>query len=372
MFKPKSDNKIILKKNSNTLDDKHDELVRKFLKNKDEIPKLEKKISNLKSLKQKSNIDVDKKLEYSDEIKHLRNLVKLKKKEHTDYLLTNSKYLFEYFETKKNISMGYTKTTILNNFFNSAKDKEPFDNQEKNYNDIVNKYMQNIDPTYLTINNCIQNTDVCTKCRKGEFISIESEGVSICNSCGYFIKFLTENEKSSYKEPPKEVCYYVYKRINHFKEILAQFQAKETTYISEEMLDRIRKQIKKERITLEEITNEKTKDILKKLGYSNYYEHISYIKEKLGIKPPIMTPELEEKLCNLFIQIQAPYSKYCPEDRVNFLNYYYTIYKLCELINQREFLLYFPMLKDRDKRIEQDEIWKKICNELGWTFIPTM
>ena len=85
-----------------------------------------------------------------------------------------------------------------------------------------------------------------------------------------------------------------------------------------------------------------------------------------------MTPELEEKLCNLFIQIQSPYSKFCPEDRVNFLNYYYTIYKLCELINQRDFLLHFPMLKDRDKRIEQDEIWKKICNELGWKFIPTL
>ena len=30
------------------------------------------------------------------------------------------------------------------------------------------------------------------------------------------------------------------------------------------------------------------------------------------------------------------------------------------------------MLKDREKRIEQDQIWKKICEELGWTFIPTV
>ena len=28
------------------------------------------------------------------------------------------------------------------------------------------------------------------------------------------------------------------------------------------------------------------------------------------------------------------------------------------------------MLKDRDKRVEQDEIWKKICQELDWEFIP--
>ena len=35
-------------------------------------------------------------------------------------------------------------------------------------------------------------------------------------------------------------------------------------------------------------------------------------------------------------------------------------------------LTYFPMLKDRDKRIEQDEIWKNICYELNWQFIPTI
>ena len=77
-----------------------------------------------------------------------------------------------------------------------------------------------------------------------------------------------------------------------------------------------------------------------------------------------MSNELENILCNLFIEIQKPYAKYCPPDRVNFLNYYYTIYKLCELLEHREFLEYFPMLKDREKRIEQDLIWKKICNEL--------
>ena len=30
------------------------------------------------------------------------------------------------------------------------------------------------------------------------------------------------------------------------------------------------------------------------------------------------------------------------------------------------------MLKDREKRIEQDEIWKNICAELDWKFIPTI
>ena len=43
-----------------------------------------------------------------------------------------------------------------------------------------------------------------------------------------------------------------------------------------------------------------------------------------------------------------------------------------ELLEQIQLLPYFPMLKDRDKRVEQDSIWKKICGELNWQFIPTI
>ena len=202
-------------------------------------------------------------------------------------------------------------------------------------------------------------------------IPVEYSGLIICNECGSQKPYLIEHEKPSYKEPPKEVCFYAYKRINHFREILAQFQAKETTQIPPQVIEDIEKQIKKERITLKEMTNAKAKDILKKLGYNKYYEHIPFIKDKLGIKPPNMSPDLEDKLCNLFMEIQQPYSKHCPRDRVNFLNYYYVLYKMCELLNETSFLPYFPMLKDPVKRIEQDEIWKKICGELNWQFYPT-
>ena len=71
---------------------------------------------------------------------------------------------------------------------------------------------------------------------------------------------------------------------------MAQFQAKETTQIPEEVIDRYKKTNKKERIDLNILTNQKAKEILKKLGYNKYYEHIPFIKDKLGIKPPIMTP----------------------------------------------------------------------------------
>ena len=88
-------------------------------------------------------------------------------------------------------------------------------------------------------------------------IYVESDGICICNNCSKTLKYLIENEKPSYKEPPKEVCFYAYKRINHLREILAQFQAKETTQIPDDVIKNIKSQITKERISLSDITNKK-------------------------------------------------------------------------------------------------------------------
>ena len=380
-FKPKTNKKIKFnKQKSITLDGKHKEFLNEFSKNEnDRIPdlKAEKKELELKLENPNEKLSVEQKLDITDRIKEIKSIIKELKTKKKEYFLDNSKFIFDYFENKKNISSGASpevsnKNKLLNTFFKIKQDDTlNILNQTKN-NNIVHKYLCNIDDVFLDVNSFVCQTDICQYCYKGELIPLEDEGILICNTCSRNIPYLIENEKPSYKEPPKEVCFYAYKRINHFKEILAQFQGKETTQIPPEVIENIKLQIKKERIELEQITNQKTKEILKKLGFNKYYEHIPFIKDKLGIKPPVMSPELEEILCNLFIELQSPYSKYCPDDRVNFLNYYYTAYKLCELLGETQYLQDFPMLKDREKRVEQDQIWRKICEELDWEFISTI
>ena len=356
------------------MDSKHNEFLEKFQKaENDEIPKLKTKKKELQQILRTQALTLDKRLEIKDQIVEIKEQISSLKKEKKDYFLNNGQHIFDYFENKKQISDGNTKKTLLEDFFNiksSSTDKNK--QMEKNTNTHVQEYLQNLDDTFIDINNFITEADICQFCHKGELIPVDHEGILVCNSCSRHVCYLIENEKPSYKEPPKEVCFYAYKRINHFREILAQFQAKETTQIPPEVIENIKLQIKKERIELKNLTNKKAKEVLKKLGYNKYYEHIPFIKDKLGIKPPIMSQELEETLCNLFMEIQGPYAKWCPDNRVNFLNYYYTVYKLCELLDQREFLPFFPMLKDREKRIEQDQIWKQICKELDWEFIPTV
>jgi len=373
-------NKINTK--NTTLDKKHTEMLNNFKLNETtlipkynaEIEKLENFLNNNKK-NTKKNIE---KLELTqNRIKELKNKIYKLEKDKKDYLLNNSKYIFEYFEDKKNITTNLdskipVSNNKINNFFSineESNENVPIIEEKSN---TIEKYFYNINNSYINYDNYCYESDICKFCNKGEMVYAETDGICICNYCSKTIKYLIENEKPSYKEPPKEVCFYAYKRINHLREILAQFQAKESTHIPIEVFENIKNQIKKERLEIKDLSNKKTKEILKNLGYNKYYEHIPFIKDKLGIKPPVMSQELEEKLCNLFMEIQKPYAKYCPKDRVNFLNYYYTLYKLCELLEERKFLPYFPQLKDREKKMEQDAIWKLICEDLGWDYIPTV
>lgn len=385
------------KKSIITLDSKHKEFLNEFTYDEKTIEDYKKQIDDLKKKlyqnynmntihanknNKKSNkhiLSIEEQLDIKDKIDDLKTKIKMIKNKKKEYLLDNSKYIFDYFEDKKNLSEGIKpdntpKSKRINDFFKISDEPKIDDtnNNETIEKNTVLNYLQNISDEFLNVDNFVYQTDICKYCNKGELIPLEDEGILICNMCSRNVLYLVENEKPSYKEPPKEVCSYAYKRINHFKEIIAQFQGKETTQIPEIVIENIKQQIKKERIDVSQITYNKTKDILKKLDYSKYYEHIPFINEKFGIKPPIMTQELEETLCNLFFEIQAPYSKYCPNYRINFLNYYYTLFKLCELLGEYSYLEHIPKLKDDQKRMEQDEIWKKICIEKDWEFIPTL
>jgi len=385
-FKPKATKKIkVCKRYSTTLDGKHKEIMTDFSKDEfDIIPRLKEEKQQLieQITDPNTELSIEQVMEIKDRVKEIKNTINELKARKTNYFLDNSKYIFEYFENKKNIDnkednndIGHgTKSQKLFNFFKIQQPEKDNDNllcENRNKN-IVQKYLSNIDETFIDMNAFVKSTDICQSCYKGELIPLDDEGVLICNVCAVSIPYLIENEKPSYKEPPKEVCFYAYKKINHFKEILAQFQGKETTQIPEDVIEQIQQQIKKERISLEQLTHYKTKEILKKLGFNKYYEHIAFIKNKLGLKPPVFSPELEEILCNLFMEIQSPYSKTCPDYRVNFLNYYYVLFKFCELLGENQYLSDIPMLKDREKLIEQDETWKKMCVELDWEFIPTV
>jgi hypothetical protein len=292
--------------------------------------------------------------------------------------LENSKYIFDYFEQKKDISSGNNKqnTNVLNQFFKiKTTGNSKTTQQYIASRNIYQNYWRNVNNEITNIQDYFIQSDICESCGLGEMIPQDEEGILICNNtaCGRFITYIVDSSKPTNKEPPNEVSYTAYIRLNHFKEILSQFQAKETTQIPEEVIEQIKMRIKKERINdYSELNYDKMREILKKLGMNRYFEHIQYINSLFGIKPPIMNEELHETLCVLFIEIQKPWAVNCPPNRTNFFNYTYTLYQLCVLLDQTQYLPYIPMMKDREKQLEQDMIWKKVCMDLDWEFFPTV
>ena len=369
-----------------TIDLKHTEMLQHFQENENNtIPSLVKEKENLKNqISYLNNNQIEEYMEICDKIKQIKLQIRSLKKEKKQYLLENSKFIFHYFEQKQQISTTNDQiikpsSVAINSFFKIKATTEEANNpQSDKYSQskkIYQQYWRNVNNEIGTIQDFIQISDICEYCQNGELISQEDEGILICNNndCGKFITYIIDSSKPTNKEPPNEVSYTAYIRLNHFKEILSQFQAKETTQIPDEVINAIKARIKKERIEdMSQINYDKMRDILRKLGFNKYFEHIQYINSLFGIKPPIMNEELHETLCVLFIEIQKPWAMHCPANRTNFFNYTYTLYQLCVLLDQTQYLPYIPLLKDIEKQRAQDQIWQQVCNTLGWLYIPSI
>jgi hypothetical protein len=208
-----------------------------------------------------------------------------------------------------------------------------------------------------------------------EMTFYQNEAMLGCAACGYEEFILVDSEKPSYKDPPREITYFAYKKSNHFNEWLAQFQAKENTDIPADVIEAVVSELRKERINdPKRVKKEKIREILQKLKLSKMYDHIQQIKNRIQQQMTHLTlpKEMEEKLQHMFKEIQPAFIKYCPKGRSNFLSYPYVLYKLCQLLEMDEFLPCFQLLKSREKLYQQDQVWQKICEELGWQFIRSI
>jgi hypothetical protein len=367
------------------IDEKHTDIMNIFFViDNNTIPELlqekqtlKKKIKHFQTHGQQHT---DEYFEMIDNIEEIRQSVRKLRQQKKNYLLDNSKYIFNYYEEKQKISNGKnTKNRdSINQFFKiKAKTEEDSDLNSERYKSskkIYQEYWRNVEGEITHLQEYVLQTDMCLVCNQGELIPQEEEGILICNNveCGKFLLHIVDNQKPVNKEMPNEVSYTAYIRLNHFKEILSQFQAKETTKIPDEVMDAVKQRIKKERKDIKEINYKEMRNMLSILGYNKYFEHIQYINSILGIQPPVMDDELIETLCVLFIEIQQPWALFCPITRTNFFNYTYILCQLCILLEQRQYLPYIPMMKDRIKQLEQDMIWKKVCDYLDWEYFPTV
>ena len=247
---------------------------------------------------------------------------------------------------------------------------------EDNRATLLEQYLGVMDPTYVVKEDPSEEDKInkCGHCGSVDRTMRVLDGYIECNTCHDIENILVDHDKPSYKEPPKEVSYFAYKRMNHLNEHLSQSQGRESTTIDDHVIDQILMELKKQKINnMVDVTASKVKEILKKLKINKYYEHTPHILSRLTGKPiQHLSPELEEQLRSMFKMIQYPFLVHAPPTRKNFLSYSYCINKFLQLLGHDEFLASFPLLKSRDKLAQQDAIWQKICNDLDWEFVPSL
>jgi uncharacterized Zn finger protein (UPF0148 family) len=396
-----------------TLQAKHDEKIEYFEEKQIIINEKKEKLDTLKEHtvkyknilnKELSKDELSKKLELNDRIKELEEELNNDKtvNEDINYLLDTGSILFSYYnqmnekrienKKKKEPSIEQFKEKTIVDFFkkkelpkkeHSLKKVETAKNQSQNNflkdsvqtkEKMYEDYSIRIGDDQLLIDQQDDGTiEHCFSCSVERKLFM-SDGKMVCPNCGDEKFILIDSDKPSYKEPPRELSYFAYKRINHLNEWLAQFQAKESTDIPQEVYDKILLELKKERMDdISQLSTQKLREILKKLKLNKYYEHVPHIINRLnGVPPPTISREIEEELRRMFKEIQMPFHKFCPKDRKNFLSYSYVLHKFMQLLEMDEFLPCFMLLKSREKLHQQDQIWKKICEYLRWEFIPSV
>jgi hypothetical protein len=248
--------------------------------------------------------------------------------------------------------------------------------ETKNRGDILEEYLHCIDPNYIPKNKIDKQSHVyCGNC-DSKMVLNHLSGMLECYICGFTEYTLVEDSRQNYTEGviPQDNNCFSYKKITHLMECIEQCQGKERTEIPKEVFNKLLKKIKSERIVdKRELTNEKIKIFLKELNLNNYYEHIPYIQKKLkGQKPPEIPDYLEERIIKMFKDVQIAFKKCRPDERKNFPSYSYVLHKCIQLIGDHdELLIYFPLLKSKNRLQEIDRIWNNICQILDWKFIAS-
>ena len=253
--------KTVSKKNiSNAhvnIDNKHQEFIKKCNDNKIRKIELNKEIQQinikLKKLELIPNNHIsDEQLEQKFELKERINQI-----EHTIssmntiedpnlYYLNTGHILFQYYnmcnesvsnlniEKNQNISENDPLSKSILNFFKKndtikqdtvnpnivSQNIEILPTQKSKKiltkSEMMDKYMNYVDTRFISDKNKEEDIEICRKCNAQKYF-INAEGLIVCQKCGAQEYVLIDCDKPSYKEPPKEIAYFAYKRINHFK-----------------------------------------------------------------------------------------------------------------------------------------------------------
>lgn len=391
----KKNNKYIKSKNYNSIMKIHEEKSTEF--SKENINKnvkgfdetIKKNLETIETIKKELAIKKINNIRYystADDQLISKLLDKNKEIEIEKKYLESGEAAIQYTLNTCNLLNSYLELEEKEKYIlNNEKEQEDIEQQlyEINHlkNNITDEYMKMVDPNYVSRRNLYNIQDsLCDNCN---IVLDVSQGYASCYQCGSSKQCLQQALELSYKEQ-QEMDYrpqFTYEKMTHLEDWIRRFSAKEHKEIPQSVLDTVILEAQKERVkNLNDLTEEKVKKYLKKRELNEYYDNVISIINRINKRPPfVLTQEIETKIKTMFQQIQAPFEKYKTNKRKNMLSYSYLLHKFFQILDLPEFSKYFFLLKSPEKLRQQDEIFKKIVEELSqtdsktnWRFFPSI
>jgi hypothetical protein len=369
---------------SNDYDILHiDEKIKKYiLQESKNIDNYKKELHNLVNISTTSVPD-RKKYEINNRIDILKQKI---------YEIENDIPMAEYIYTVTPIIEKYKKiiqTPVKVSFFNTMNKKE------QSVNTIISKNMYDnqkyelmdefydIAKKYIHIKSYKKETTQKYVCECGnQYNYIENNNKIICNECSHV--HTIQSIQTSFKDIDRVNLSqkYKYKKKVHFRDTVNQYQGKQNKKIEPNIYKILEDQfeihnlVNKEGKTYHEkysnITKEHIYMFLFETNNSNYYEDINMIHTHFtGILCPDIT-DIEHLLYEDFDKVVDAYESLEDIDRIHFLNGQYILYQLLRRRKIKVKESDFDILKTRERLVEHDEIYQKICLKLEWHFTPTV
>lgn len=210
--------------------------------------------------------------------------------------------------------------------------------------------------------------DECPRCDVKLLLNT-SRSVLTCPRCGHTASYLDITSSSTSFDEVVEFSQYSYKRVNHYCMWLALVQGKEAHRVPDDVLEAVMADLhdRQKVVDVAEVTPRRVRDALRKLRLRKAYDHVVQITARIsGVRPPRISADVEEKLRNMFLQMQPAFQRHAPKSRTNFLSYPYVVYRCFQILGLNHMLDGITLLKGRDKLEANDAIFRRMSQDLGW------
>lgn len=225
---------------------------------------------------------------------------------------------------------------------------------------------------------CKDKYDFCKNCNIKMIVKINTSEL-ICQKCGNIITLIGTvlDDNHLYSQEGQKFKHGSYNPMRHCKSWIESIQAKDKSQISDEIIQKIKEKIKKNRIiNVNNITIDQYRKYLKELKLTSYNNNITLIRKQItGISPPQLTHDETTMLYNYFDKSIKTYNIIKSKEKRNSLFFPYFIFKCLELIvkdpHKKKELLNCIHLQEKNTLIDNDKYWYQICEINNFKFITT-